>query len=152
MQSKGVINNGNTKLLYLTMAPVKGIVQPQMSRIEIEKANKHITRGSTLMCLLIKKKGRIINDFEFFGKFCSLFFSINIKADEIFIEKFPQFRIRERILFHQFTHLRFYKDCIATDSVITGFDLTHSIRSLLRKQIFFPPGLKQGTLLLEVNL
>ena len=48
MQRRGVISKGKTKLLYLTIAPVKGIVYPDSNMIDIEKNNENKTTGFNL--------------------------------------------------------------------------------------------------------
>jgi hypothetical protein len=45
MHRRGVISKGKTKLLYLTIAPVKGIVYPESNMIDIEKNNENKTTG-----------------------------------------------------------------------------------------------------------
>jgi hypothetical protein len=45
MQSNGVIAKGKTKLLYRTIAPVKGIEYPDSNIIDREKKYRNKKRG-----------------------------------------------------------------------------------------------------------
>ena len=45
MHRRGVISKGKTKLLYLTIETVKGIVYPESNMIDIEKNNENKTTG-----------------------------------------------------------------------------------------------------------